>query len=664
MQQKERPVQKKREIRWGWLIFSVIYTVILAASMFYFRDFRAKTGMFYRKRILMYMAPALLMIAASLLNRKKERNDVILRILFLAASMVLSLIAFQHLCWGYPWEIEVLDWEPFWRSLSVIALFFAVLWIVIWDLRIVAVAGYWLMMVLGYLYECVRLFRGASFKPMDILSISTAASVIHQYEFPTGPKYIFWISCGLLLCVLAGAISGKKCCWFGAKLGKLLSLAGAGAWLYMILTTSVLAQSGWYSTAFEPEAYGMNRKFGTLPVLVYETKQLLHSMPEAYDAGTLRAQNEWAEQEGLTGGTELRPNVIVIMNEAFTDIERLWQIEATQEICPFLHSLEGRSVYGNVYLSTRGGGTCNTEHSFLTGTIPPPGQSIPLFSTVYSQTPSVVWQMKELGYTTIAIHPYQPENYQRHKVYPRLGFDRFLSLKDFENAETMRDFVTDRACYDRIIQEYEQKSEDERLFVFNVTMQNHSSYKSGQMEEPIQLLNAGEQEELQVYANLLNHSDQALEEMISYFEAQQEPTVILLFGDHQPGFSFSGLQVQPELSALQKQLITSTTPFVLWANYPIENETIDVLSINYLSALLLQKTGLPMSAYDKWNMEMAKQYPVVTIYGYADSQGSYTSWSSGEWPREIQNMVYLRYNRLFDPENRLPALDLPLNARK
>ena len=64
--------------------------------------------------------------------------------------------------------------------------------------------------------------------------------------------------------------------------------------------------------------------------------------------------------------------------------------------------------------------------------------------------------LKEQGYHTIAMHPENPENWRRSVVYPKLGFDEFLSISSFEDSErTVWNRVSDLGDYQKLIEVYE-----------------------------------------------------------------------------------------------------------------------------------------------------------------------------------------------------------------
>ena len=65
--------------------------------------------------------------------------------------------------------------------------------------------------------------------------------------------------------------------------------------------------------------------------------------------------------------------------------------------------------------------------------------------------------MKTRGYHTTAIHPYDKRGYNRAQVYPKIGFETFLDVSDFENAELIRDrYISDRDSYKKVIEEFEK----------------------------------------------------------------------------------------------------------------------------------------------------------------------------------------------------------------
>ena len=130
-------------------------------------------------------------------------------------------------------------------------------------------------------------------------------------------------------------------------------------------------------------------------------------------------------------------------------------------------------------MSAYGGGTCNTEFEFLTGnSMSYLGSGVYPY-TIYDllDTKNLAEQFKDLGYTTTAMHPNHGTNWNRENVYSGFGFDRFMTINDFQDAEKLRGMVSDAATYDKILEMLESDSAPQ--FIFDVTMQNHSGYDTG-----------------------------------------------------------------------------------------------------------------------------------------------------------------------------------------
>ena len=50
------------------------------------------------------------------------------------------------------------------------------------------------------------------------------------------------------------------------------------------------------------------------------------------------------------------------------------------------------------------------------------------------------------------MHPNHGTNWNRENVYSGFGFDRFMTINDFQDAEKLRGMVSDAATYDKILE--------------------------------------------------------------------------------------------------------------------------------------------------------------------------------------------------------------------
>ena len=259
------------------------------------------------------------------------------------------------------------------------------------------------------------------------------------------------------------------------------------------------------------------------------------------------------------------------------------------------------------------------------------------------------------------MHPYNPSGYNRNRVYPLLGFDQFLSIEDFGQENLVRDYVGDMENYLKIEELFEKKAPGSRLCLFNVTMQNHNPYDNMnyQFENPVHITNFSADMTANQYLSLMKMSDDALEELVSYFEGVEEPVMIVLFGDHQPHlkdlFYKEVTGSVPDVFSQEQVLKKHLVPFMIWANYDIKEQEIERISLNYLSALVLKTAGLKMSSFMQYLLELHEKLPSISASGYYDNKGVLHEYSEEdtEYQELLEEYKIVQYHYLFDGENRL-----------
>ena len=139
------------------------------------------------------------------------------------------------------------------------------------------------------------------------------------------------------------------------------------------------------------------------------------------------------------------------------------------------------------------------------------------------------------------------------------------------------------------------------MFIFNVTMQNHLPYDSyfDNMEYPVTVDSEEYKDNvgMQVYENLILETDKAYEQLIRHFSNEEDPVVIVMFGDHQPNIA-----PKPE-----EKLLRYKVPFKIWANFDIEEKHLDFSSPAFLAAELMQTIGAPLTGYQKFLLDFEKE---------------------------------------------------------
>lgn len=495
-------------------------------------------------------------------------------------------------------------------------------------------------------------FRSAPIMPWDIYSIKTAANVADNFEYTLSKNAVLALL-GFFLIILLGA-----CCrltlnidWKKQAASAVLILLLLFGFTKMLHQDSAIRYFKLYDKLFTPTT--MQYKDGTAVAFLMELRFLSVSKPSGYSDSSAK---ELLSSYETTGTPTQTPNIIVIMDEAFSDLSVLGDFETNQDYMPFIHSLmdgAADTVSGTLNVSVLGGNTANTEFEFLTGNTMAflPQGSVPYQQYIKGKTPTLASHLKGYGYQTAAMHPYHASGWERDQVYPWFGFDNSYFLDDFEHAEIVRKYVSDQANFEKIIDIYEQKDTDSPLFLFNVTMQNHSSYSEAydNFHPDIELTDINSQA-LENYLSLIKLTDEAVENLISYFQTQEEETILVFFGDHQP----TNFIADPILRSHGKTSDTLSdeelnlrysVPFFIWANYDIEEASGVETSVNYLGSRTLKLAGIPLDPYSAYLNELKETFPVITSMQVTDSSGESTSVK--EKLPELNTYEILQYYMLF-----------------
>ena len=560
--------------------------------------------------------------------------------------------------------------------LMVFALFYAIsrrVWVT-------ALAGGLVFLIFGIANYFVVQFRGQPILPWDIQGFGTALTVSGGYVYEPTPMMTFAAMAYLLAVVLCVKIDPRE------KPAKPLRLAergvsfGLAAVLFVLLfPMNILAGMGisvWaWNQKTSSEITGITAGFFA------NIQFLMVDKPEGYSTAQAEEVSEEAsqlEEPDPVGEPEQLPTVIAIMNESFTDMERTGDgsITLSEDNLPFLHSLEesGDVVWGTAYSSVYGGNTCNSEYEFLTGNTTAflPAGSKPYQQYVDHDQTSLVSLLKDTyGYECKAIHPGNRSAWQRDTAYEYLGFDEFIDVSKFDVTRRLEHGLTsDRSSYDQVIYEYEHRDEDTPLFLFNVTIQNHGGYEDEDYRNTIEIENApGEYPQAEQYLSLTKKSDEALEYLIDYFSQQEDPVVILFFGDHWPnlesGFLTQLLGEDSDSLSFENIMREYQVPFLIWANYDLEGEEVEAVSLNYLSGLLLRAAGLEGTDYTTYLENLRQTLPVITAVGVMDSEGNwYRNGETTLYDDLLNEYNILEYNNAFGGDNKcMETFTLQVGAR-
>ena len=493
-------------------------------------------------------------------------------------------------------------------------------------------------------------FRNRPIMFSDLMAWQTATTVADRYSYMPPVRMVAAVLLMLVWSLLVWKfplrISERK-----KRLTVLISVsAWAVCWTVCFFTAVVPARSIDVSMWKPAESY---QSQGTLMCTMRMAGYLRVKKPEDYHLA--KVKNQYEGLEGTVTGEGITPvNIICIMNESWADLGVIGSFETDLDCFAYYESMNDNCVKGSVYVPVFGAMTSNTEYEFLTGNSMAfaPAGSVPFQIYMKNHTPSLVESVKQQGYHAIAMHPYPAENWNRTEAYGSLGFDQFLDLDYFEDSPTLRGYVSDRGSYEKVIQLTKEHEED--LFIFLVTMQNHGGY-SMDFESTVHLSEYEDLIQAEQYLSLLRESDMALEYLIEYYKTSDEPTLIMMFGDHQPGIEEELYEFLYgcELTSLgpEAYLQRYATPFLIWTNYENDLEEQTDFSVVYLSNQVLKAANLPLDGYQAFLETLKSRVPVIHAMGYYDEERNWQSWTGWEnkdsymW---LQPFGWYQYYRMFD----------------
>ena len=505
----------------------------------------------------------------------------------------------------------------------------------------------------------VSVYRGSPVLPWDLTALGTAAAVSGSYDFT--PTWRMVLALVLIALLAAALVLLRRAGLLPLPRRRLPLRAGCLAagllCLFPVLRPQLLGDFGVRTDVWDQ--VGAYRTGGTVAVFLRNTEFMSVEEPEGVTYERLSQIMSQVSPAGTPQVGAERPNIVAIMNESWADFEEFGQLSLTQSVTDFIRSLDN-AVWGHAYTSVFGAGTSASEFEFLTGNSMAflPSGSIPYQQYILDESPSLASLLRDQGYRTLAFHPGERTSWQRNQAYPLLGFQDFKCGEDMDVPQEMaHGYVSDRSDFQQIIWEFEHKQAGEPLFLFNVTIQNHGSYTAPDYPAQVQLTDApGAYPMAEQYLTLVNETDQAFQLLVDYFSQYDEPTLIVMFGDHQPSVEQAFLDkaygvVQDEMS-MEQYMDKFRVPFVIWANYPLELEGPADTSLNFLGQYLLRYAGIESDSYGQYLWDLQTQLPAITFVGYLDPAGkAYSHLETNAYTEKILDYQRLQYDRLFGGDN-------------
>ena len=339
-----------------------------------------------------------------------------------------------------------------------------------------------------------------------------------------------------------------------------------------------------------------------------------------------------------------KPNVIVVQLESFMDPSYVKELSFNMNPIPNFTKLKEECSSGFLTMPAIGAGTANSEFEVLSGfDVAYFGAGEYPYKTVLGSTTceTMATQFKKLGYSTHAMHNHDGTFYDRYIVYKNLGFDTFTPMEYMYDVEhTQKNWEKDNVLTGEIMKTL--KSTEDKDFIFTVSVQGHGRYPSELDYEnysyPVKVTGTGIEEldnEWTYYCNQLHEMDEFIQDLIEELKNYDEDVVLVMYGDHLPGFELTNDDV--ENGNLYQ------TEYFIWSNMKHFIDKDEDIPAYDLSTKLFDVIGLEKSAMQK----------VHTLYSEDDPEYSDVMWNveydmlygkrymyPDGWPYEPTDMQY------------------------
>ena len=393
---------------------------------------------------------------------------------------------------------------------------------------------------------------------------------------------------------------------------------------------------------------------GFLYPFLHSITDAVETPPEGYDAKAAAAVMEGYEDADIP--EEEKVNIVAIMLEAYNDFTKFGTPNLAQDVYAVWHELEAEGYSGNLVTNIFAGGTVDTERCFLTG-----------YSTLGNfrgRTNAYPWYFREQGYTVEGLHPCYEWFYNRLNINENLGFENYYYVENYFGQFTDGTVAMDDIFFPELIKAYELGTMgDKPYFNFSVTYQGHGPYddytcwwgEKGEFVVDDGTYTEQQQYILDNYFGSIANTNQHLKELTDYFRADDEPVILILFGDHNPWMGdgnsvYDAMGITFDLDTQEGFFDYYATRYVIWANdaakqalgCDFQGEGPDI-GPYFLMNELFELCGWEGPAFMQATREVAHQVPVVHTTGRYLENGVLTTTLSEQGAALVEEYLDLQY---------------------
>ncbi len=502
------------------------------------------------------------------------------------------------------------------------------------------------------------LYRNSPISTQDIHNAGTALDVVGNYSFPLNAYVIGAVAVFAVLVFVTTRlrrIERKIKLSFRLATARVVCLALLGtAFMYGVyFAPKPLKPRTTFVWSWEDSYY----KYGYIAssIEVLQNSLNMVNMPEDYNEETLK---ERVMDKITEDAVNNKPDVIFILNETFYDLRDLIDLSGEESPMPFIDSLPDGQT-GRTVVAGTGGGTNKSEYEFLTSNTIQLMPGITPFNYLdFENANSIVSYLEAQGYTTWGAHPAEPLNYSRGIVYPKLGFDNVLFRDDFGEIEKYgeRSYATDAFCYKKMLADYESMGDAPR-FMYLLSIQNHGNWDLNPDDEDIIKISkdfGDYTDDISEFQSCISLSDKAFKELTEYFERSDRNVIICMVGDHAPSFA-TGLLDEIDMD---KTFALRSTPYAIWANFDINVDFPQTVSMPFMAPMTLQAAGISQTPLYRYMNVLKEKTPVITAFNlYQNANGETFNYTDQtEYKEEIDTYFDMVYNNASPKASRIQQL--------
>ena len=286
-----------------------------------------------------------------------------------------------------------------------------------------------------------------------------------------------------------------------------------------------------------------------------------------------------------------KPNIIFVQLESFFDPTLVEYLNISEDPIPNFRKLMKEYTSGYYKVPSVGAGTANTEFESITGmSLHYFGPGEYPYKSILKETTceSAPYVLKNLGYSTHAVHNNEANFYGRRSIFPNLGFDTFTSAEYMSEEEDKNPlgWTKDEVLTDEIIKCLDSTEESD--YIYTISTQGHGAYPEEQLIDDPEITVSGAETEAQnnqweYYCNEIHEMDNFVKELTDALADYPEDVILVMYGDHLPTM---GLTVED-----LKNKYLFQTQYVMWDNFGLEKKD-ENLAAYQMAAEVMDRAGI------------------------------------------------------------------------